>query len=83
MKQNDGNLYIFPQQSATDTTCTSGDYMRLGNMKYFNYALSQNDIEKQYKSGPPTYKVPENDNEIKRIPAYINNLSAYSMDIYN
>lgn len=74
LKQNDGNLTLLPNLKG------SGDFMKLGNISYYNYALTAHDVHNAYKRGPPTFSAVDQDNKAKT-PAY---LSAYNkIDIYN
>lgn len=74
LKQNEGNLHILP------TMTNSNDFIKLANIRYYNYALSHKDVANVYARGPPSHSavlVAKN----KSKPAY---LSAYNkMDIYN
>jgi hypothetical protein len=74
LKQNDGNLHIFPDLK------NSSEFMSVGNIKYYNYALVPKQIKKVFEMGPPT--VPSSIGvQRKDSPSY---LSAYNkIDIYN
>lgn len=48
LKQNKGNLIFFPDGSL--------DGIRLANMKYFNYAISSQDVKSLYSNPPNTSK---------------------------
>jgi len=75
-KQNNGNLFLFPEM------VQSNNFMKVGNLKYFNYSLTEQDIRNAFKAGPPTRASveatsPRNDSK----PAY---LTAYNkIDLYN
>jgi len=74
LKQNDGDLFILPNPPE------SGNFMKLGNIKYCNYALEGEEIKKTYQGGPPTTSAIERDQGTQK-PTY---LSAYNkIDIYN
>lgn len=74
LKQNDGDLFLFPSPPS------SGSFMKLGNIKYYNYALEGGEIASAFRSGPPT-KSAEVTPSGNDKPAY---LSAYNkIDIYN
>jgi len=74
LRQNDGDLFLLPGASE------NGSFMNLGNIKYYNYAVSASDIKSTYQSGPPT-KTAVNQNIPKQKPAY---LSSYNkIDVYN
>lgn len=45
LKQNNGNLYLFPSGAI--------DGCKVGNLAYYNYALSLSEIAKIYNNGPP------------------------------
>lgn len=76
LKQNDGNLYLFPNVTQAK------DFLLVGNINYFNYALSQRDVENAFSKGPPKFEFSENDSSTNsNKPAF---LSSYnSLDIYN
>lgn len=75
LKQNEGNLHILPT-----TSVTRANFIKLANIKYFNYALQPEDISKTYAMGPPNYAAKiVSKNESK--PAF---LTAFNkIDIYN
>jgi len=74
LKQNDGDLFILPNPPE------SGSFMKLGNIKYCNYALTDNEIKNTYMGGPPKTLAEELD-QGKPKPTY---LSAYNkIDITN
>ncbi len=75
LKQNDGNLCLLPNQSVTN-----GDFMNLGNLAFYNYAPSIDEIRRVYNMGPPTSPVQFTKDENNKPPM----LSAYNkLDIYN
>jgi hypothetical protein len=57
LKQNDGNLYMFPNLDV------SSEFMKIGNIKYYNYALQQNEIRNTFLAGPPKYAAVRNEGE--------------------
>lgn len=74
IKQNDGNLVLFPDPPE------QGTFVRIGNVRYYNYSLDEVDIKRVYASGPPTTSAIETE-QGKNTPAY---LTAYNkVDIYN
>lgn len=74
LRQNEGDLHIFPDLVDSNT------FMKLGNVKYFNYALNDAEVQKHFSIGPPTHNANVQENR-KIQPTY---LSAYNkMDIYN
>jgi hypothetical protein len=74
LKQNEGNLTILPGMS------TAVDFIKMGNVKYYNYALNQKEITKQFTQGPPKHSAFDSVKKVPK-PAY---LTAYNkMDIYN
>lgn len=76
IKQNEGNLYLVPNPPKVN----SANFMRMGNVKYFNYALSEEEVRSLYAGGPPTVSAIETTSR-KDLPAH---LSAYNkIDIYN
>lgn len=74
LKQNEGGLHILP------TMNNANDFIKLANIRYYNYALSHKEVASVYARGPPSHSaVLVSKNKSK--PAY---LSAYNkMDIYN
>lgn len=76
LKQNDGNLFLFPNVSQPR------EFMKIGNIKYYNYAVNQRDVENSFTKGPPNFEFTENDSATNaNKPAF---LTAYnSLDIYN
>lgn len=75
LKQNDGNLFLFPQMSQNN----GGGFMNIGNLSYYNYALDHTAIRNTYSYGPPNKLAVVNTNAIK--PVF---MSEYNkMDIYN
>lgn len=74
LKQNDGDLFLFPNPPE------NGSFMRVGNIKYYNWSLAEEEIRDTYQSGPPTYSAIETENRTEK-PAF---LTAYNkVDIYN
>lgn len=74
-KQNDGDIYFVPNiQKATE-------FMKVGNFKYYNYAVQPHEIKKEFMKGPPTYQATRFDqgNTIK--PAFLSALN--KMDVLN
>lgn len=75
LKQNDGDLFILPNIKQQ-----GGDFLKMGNIKYFNYALDSNDIISTFQAGHPRYSAVENVEKTTQ-PAY---LTAFNrIDIYN
>jgi hypothetical protein len=74
LKQNEGDLHILP------TMVNSNDFIKLANIRYYNYALTHKNVADVYARGPPSHSaVLTAKNKSK--PDY---LSAYNkMDIYN
>ena len=74
LRQNEGDLHILPG------LVDSSELFKLGNIKYFNYALRDGDVQRHFMFGPPKHNA-NITQERKMQPAY---LSAYNkMDIYN
>lgn len=74
LKQNEGGLHVLPG------TTTTGDFIKLANIKYMNYAVSQKEISDAYAKGPPKHSAILVSQNIAK-PSY---LTAYNkMDIYN
>ncbi len=75
IKHNDGDFYLFPDNTK------SGDFLKMGNINYYNYALTSEEVKKVFESGPPTYPAINDNDENSSQPLY---LSAYNkIDIYN
>jgi hypothetical protein len=75
LKQNDGDLFILPNPPDG-----SNNFMKMGNIKYYNYAVDAKDIKYAFSKGPPTISVLEIEQGSPK-PAY---LTAYNkIDIYN
>lgn len=73
LKQNVGNLHFFP-----DGTAPQG--CRLSGFKYFNYALTQRDVDALFRRGPNLN--PEKINSAStNIPMYVSDYN--KLDIYN
>lgn len=74
LRQNEGDIHILPGMK------TVNDFIKMANIKYYNYALSQKEIAKHFAQGPPKHSAFETEKKVPK-PAY---LSAYNkMDIYN
>jgi hypothetical protein len=75
IKQNEGDLYLFPDISQTK------DFMQIANFKYYNYALAYADVSSMFLKGPPSYEMKDESEGDSNKPAFI---SAYNkLDIYN
>lgn len=74
LKQNDGDLHLFPDASQ------SGEFLKIGNINYFNYALTPKQVRKAFEFGPPTYPMVDSGDRSKE-PAYIS--AANKIDILN
>jgi hypothetical protein len=48
LRQNDGNFFLFP--NATVKT----EFMKIGNIRYYNYAVSLDSVTKTFNMGPPS-----------------------------
>jgi len=74
LKQNDGDLFLIPNPPE------QGGFLKLGNIRYFNYALDDEDIKAAYLAGPPSKNAMEEDQGTPK-PPY---LTAYNkIDVYN
>jgi hypothetical protein len=74
LKQNDGDLHIFPDLKTTQEFC------KLGNIKYYNSALSDIQIKDIFLKGPPKYAATNGkDTSVK--PLYLSTLN--KVDMYN
>ena len=77
LKQNDGDLYLFPDVQVPR------EFMSISDMKYYNYALTQQSIAGIFTKGPSLYvdNSFNNMSDGKNKPAF---LSAYNkIDVYN
>lgn len=93
LRQNYGDLYLMPTISApkgnsymstvasiekNESNVMNGT---LGNLSYFNYALSIQDVTSLYRNGPPTYPSRDMMSGASSQPLY---LSEYNrLDVYN
>jgi hypothetical protein len=75
LRQNEGDLYLFPNVKQPK------DFMQIANLKYYNYAVTQGDVQRVFESGPPQYAMKEDAAASVDKPAF---LSAYNkIDMYN
>lgn len=74
LKQNDGDLYLFPDVK------NGGEFLQIGNVNYYNYAQTPSQIRKVYEFGPPTYPMISMDDRSKA-PPYIS--AANKIDVTN
>jgi hypothetical protein len=75
LKQNDGNLYMFPRAPSVN-----GDFMNIGNLTYYNYATPIDQVRKTFASGPPSYMAKLNRRSDYQ-PAHITAFN--KLDVYN
>jgi hypothetical protein len=76
LKQNDGNLYLLPKPKTVN-----GEFMNIGDLTYYNYALDTDDVRKAFNSGPPKTVAQINRYERNHQPAH---MTAFNkLDIYN
>ena len=61
IKQNDGDLYLFPEIN----TRPPAEFLKLGNVKYYNYAVSEAEIRETFKSGRPSHTAVQTDTSNK------------------
>jgi hypothetical protein len=84
LKQNNGDFYLFPAIGTTAPNSHGGSGIRgatVGNVTYFNYALSTQDCAGLVRQGPPTYAARNIGGAGLGEPLY---LSEYNkLDIYN
>lgn len=74
LKQNEGDLNLFP------TNTNSNNFASFGNIAYYNYALTANEVLKVFEKGYPTHSsVPEGNKSDQ--PPYITAFN--KIDIYN
>lgn len=74
LKQNDGDLFIFPDNTR------SGEFVKLGNVNYYNYALTPKDVTNIYSMGPPNHPAVVEDKNSKT-PVFIS--AGNKIDIWN
>lgn len=74
LKQNDGNLYMLPNAPI------GAEFLKLGNVQYFNYALTHKEVKDTFAQGPPTYEAKPTDNKNFK-PSYMTALN--KIDVYN
>ena len=96
MRQNYGDLYLMPtisapkqqgfmssqailaQNEAEQSSVLNGT---IGNLSYFNYALSMRDVHSMFRNGPPTHPSKDMMSGASSQPLY---LSEYNrLDVYN
>lgn len=77
LRQNDGSLCFFP-----NTISNSGDFMKISDMKYFNYAVTPAEVTKTFNKGPSKYEAKLGVAEDRKNQPLF--LSAYNkVDVYN
>jgi hypothetical protein len=74
LKQNDGDLFILPDPPQ------NGNFLKLGNIKYCNYALTANEIRSTYQGGQPTFLIEEVAQREQK-PAYLSAMN--KIDTFN
>jgi len=75
LKQNDGNLTLFP-----NPTSINSEFMNFGNLTYYNYAVTSDDVRVSFLKGPPS-KLAQLSRYNDRAPAHITAFN--KIDIYN
>ena len=73
LRQNNGNLYLFPTGAI--------DGCKIGNLAYYNYALTIDEIEKVYNAGPPTVIAATTDTGATASPLFLTEYN--KLNIYN
>jgi hypothetical protein len=53
LRQNEGNLHLFPKPAATDQAEVK--QARMGDVVYHNYAVSAEDVRRAFARGPPKH----------------------------
>jgi hypothetical protein len=74
LKQNDGDIIFAPEYGNTS------EFFKIGNFKYYNYAVTSNDVISVFKAGPPTYGMKESKSAMNQ-PGFITAVN--KLDIYN
>lgn len=74
LKQNEGDLNLFP------TNTNSNNFASFGNMTYYNYALTPNEVLKVFEKGYPSHSSLPEGNKSEQ-PPYITAFN--KIDIYN
>jgi hypothetical protein len=59
IRENEGELHILPNAD----TNSSGDFMQLANIKYYNYIVSDKEIMDTYKLGRPSHSAVQTDSK--------------------
>ena len=76
IKQNDGDLIMTPDIGYT------AEFFKIGNFKYYNYAVGINDVINVFNAGPPTYSMTVKSNSVtSSAPTFIHSVN--KLDIYN
>ena len=78
LKQNDGDLHVMP--GLANTTSVMSDFMKMGNIKYYNYAVTSDEVRSAYALGPPSFPA-KRDEKVEAKPAFIGAMN--KIDIYN
>lgn len=73
LRQNIGNLYLFPSGAVSG--------LRIGNLAYYNYALTLEDVDRDYKAGAPTSLSITTDYGTNVSPLYLTEYN--KLNIYN
>ena len=75
IRENEGELYLFPNLKSS----SSGSFLQLGNLKYYNYIVSDKEIMDTYKLGRPSHSAVVTDTKKNTME-----LSTFNkIDIYN
>lgn len=75
LQQNDGDLFMMLNSNGNNA-----NFMKMGNIKYYNFALTDEEVKSVFNDGPPTKDITYESNAAKK-PVF---LSAYNkIDVYN
>lgn len=73
-KQNDGNFFMFPNVK------TASDFVKLGNVRYYNYPVTQQEVTNVYSQGAPTHSAKKDFKDSP--PSYISALNKIDVTNY-
>jgi hypothetical protein len=83
LKQNNGDFGLMPftpgigTKAATETIANA----TVGNMQYYNYAVSSEDVAANYRAGPPMYAARDVNSGAIGEPLFLTEYN--KLDIYN
>jgi hypothetical protein len=75
LRQNDGDINFLPYSN------TYNEFMRMGHVRYYNYAVTSGDVQSTFLNGPPTYAATKESEKRQFEPAFLSALN--KVDVYN